>query len=139
VKQIGKHYLQDKLYEIEFDEKKWGSESIIDRGHDGDRGFYATKIMTLKPRFQVSNHWHANKVETFLLVAGEIIVEIMNPAGDKSIVKLTEPFSSITIQRNTPHTFYTPDDQVGDTIFIESSTTDYLDDSYRVTKSGPRK
>ena len=100
---------------------------------------YATKVMKLIPKYSVSMHFHGEKCETFILIDGELIVELMNPKGDKSIIKLSEPFSSITLKPLTPHTFYTPDDQKKPTIFIESSTRDRLDDSYRFTKSGPRK
>jgi mannose-6-phosphate isomerase-like protein (cupin superfamily) len=117
-------------------EKAWGTEVIITRGTDTG---YAVKVMTLKPGMQVSMHWHGKKCETFVLVAGRMTVEILLPSSKKQIIVLTEPFSSITLRPQTPHTFYAPDDQVGDTIFIEASTLDHPDDSYRLTKSGPRK
>ena len=132
---LGKHYLIDGEYKINVSPKKWGTEHIITHGHGTG---YAAKVMTLKPGYQVSMHWHADKCETFILVAGKMTVEILKPSSEKHTIELTEQFSSVTLPPNTPHTFYTPDNQVGDTIFIETSTLDRANDSYRLTKSGPR-
>lgn len=129
---IGTHYLQDKQIDIEIDEKVWGTEFVIGRRP------YATKVMVLKPGQQCSLHWHSGKQESFVLISGQMIIEIFSPAGAKSIIKLTEPFSSITLKPNTPHTFYVPDGH-GPAVFIESSTEDCPDDSYRLFPSGPKR
>ena len=112
--------------------KEWGTETIICREP------HACKIMTLKPGQQVSLHWHANKTETFVLIEGGLTVEIVDQSGKRSIIDLTAPFSSITIDINTPHTFYCPDGQKESTKFIEASTLDSQDDSYRIYPSGPK-
>jgi D-lyxose ketol-isomerase len=117
-------------------QKKWGTEEIITRGKDTG---YAIKIMHLKAGHQVSLHWHAQKCETFILIKGNLILEILEPSSDKHVFLLETPFSSITLQPQTPHTFYVPDGQKEETIFIESSTPDDPNDNYRLTKSGPRK
>lgn len=129
---IGTHYLQDKQIEIEVDEKVWGTELIIGRKP------YATKVMVLEPGLQISLHLHRDKMETFLLISGQIAIEILNRAGKKSIVILTEPFSSITLEPMTPHTFYVPDG-CGPAVFIESSTEDHPNDSYRIYPSGSKR
>ena len=120
------------LQEIEVVKKEWGEEHIICRNP------HAAKIMKLNPTYQVSIHWHAKKTETFILVKGELIVEIINQLGIKEIVLLNTPLSSITINPNTPHTFYTPDFQEEETIFIEASTEDNPNDSFRFCQSGRR-
>jgi mannose-6-phosphate isomerase-like protein (cupin superfamily) len=129
---IGTHYLQDKQIDIEIDEKVWGTEFIIGRKP------YATKVMTLEPGQQCSLHWHNWKRETFILISGQMTIEILDRTSKKSVIKLTEPFSSITLEPNTPHTFYVPDGH-GPAVFIESSTEDYPDDSYRLFPSGPKR
>lgn len=113
--------------------KEWGSEEII---HNTK---HCVKIMRLKPGFQVSMHWHAIKSETFILISGQLWVEIINKKGKSAVTLLTDPLNSFTLYANTPHTFYCPDDQEEETVFIEASTTDFIDDSYRFYPSGPRK
>ena len=125
-------YLKDEKCKLEVDEKVWGTELIISRSP------HASKIMVVKPGYQVSMHWHAIKSETFILVSGKLIVELLDKAGYLSVVELDKPFSSITLPHRTPHTFYCPDDQKGDTVFIECSTADSKDDSYRIFPSGKR-
>ncbi|MHA2065164.1 MAG: cupin domain-containing protein [Candidatus Thorarchaeota archaeon] len=129
---IGTHYLQDQQTDIEISYKVWGTEYIIGRRP------YATKVMVLEPGLQVSTHLHRDKQETFVLISGQMIVEILDPAGTKSIIRLVESFSSITLKPMTPHTFYVPDGQ-GPAVFIESSTEDHPDDSYRLFPSGPKR
>jgi mannose-6-phosphate isomerase-like protein (cupin superfamily) len=132
LEQEAKHFKQEYAHRLEIDKKEWGIEQIICRAP------HACKIMTLYPDQQVSLHWHAEKTETFILIEGHLIVELVHKIGNRSIIHLTEPYSSITIKKNTPHTFYCPDKQEGNTVFIEASTTDKPDDSYRIYPSGPK-
>lgn len=113
--------------------KAWGEEEHI---HNVN---HCVKIMKLKPNHQVSMHWHSSKEETFILVSGCLTVESINQLGEKSITKLTEPLESFTLCKKTPHTFYCPDGQEEETVFIEASTTDNPYDSYRVEPSKERK
>lgn len=113
--------------------KEWGREEIILREP------YAVKIMTLKPGHQVSTHFHAKKQETFLLIQGVLVVEFFSPNGDKIKRVIDQPYKSITLSALTPHTFYCPDGQEEETVFIEASTIDDPSDNYRVSKSGPRE
>jgi hypothetical protein len=113
-------------------EKEWGIEHIIQQQP------YAVKIMELKPGFQVSVHWHAEKDETFILISGSLIIETIDQNGDRAFYYLNKPFESITLKHYVPHTFYCLDNQIENTIFIEASTEDKASDSYRFTKSGPR-
>ena len=118
--------------EVEVDHKKWGIEYLICRQP------HACKIMTLIPGQQVSMHWHKNKSETFMLVKGVMTVETVSQRGKRTIINLTTPLSSVTIDRMVPHTFYCPDGQEDETIFIEASTEDAPYDSYRMFPSGKR-
>lgn len=126
------HYWQTDITQIKVVEKEWGTERIIRREP------YACKVMTLYPDKQVSLHWHCNKKESFLLIEGELIVELVKQEGKREIIHLTHPYSSITIENNTPHTFYCPDGQEGNTVFIEASTTDSPNDSFRIYPSGTK-
>ena len=111
-------------------EKLWGKEFIICRAP------HAAKIMVMDPDTQVSLHWHKDKSETFILIEGELVVETINTKTGETIpVNLYSKFSSITLQPNTPHTFYCPEGQIGPTVFIEASTEDRDDDSYRIFPS----
>ncbi len=129
---MGAHFWQDSASVVDIDEKEWGIELIIRQEP------YACKVMTLFPDKQVSLHWHAKKSETFILIEGHLTVELVNQKGERNIIRLTQPYSSVTIEKNTPHTFYCPDGQEGNTVFIEASDTDAPDDSYRIYPSGPK-
>jgi hypothetical protein len=126
------HFIQEKLHIPEVATKEWGEEHIICR-HP-----HACKVMILKPGYQVSLHWHRKKSETFVLIKGQLIIEMITREGKTYTHHLTEAYSSVTLLPNTPHTFYCPDGQLKPTIFMEASTRDSPDDSYRVYPSGPR-
>jgi hypothetical protein len=115
-------------------EKEWGKEEILYTPHG-----YTVKIMTLKPDYTVSMHFHKEKKETFILQSGKLIVETINlKNGSKSTTYLTEYLDSVTLENDVPHTFYCPDGQVEDTIFLEASTEDNINDSYRFYPSGKK-
>jgi len=113
-------------------EKEWGSETIYCRTP------HAVKIMHLKPGYQVSTHLHCSKTETFILISGQLVVEVFDRHGNREEIMLEKPFDAITIEYMTPHTFYCPEGMITPTVFLEASTQDTDDDSYRITKSGPR-
>ncbi|RLC18199.1 MAG: hypothetical protein DRI24_03650 [Deltaproteobacteria bacterium] len=115
------------LDEDDWIEKKWGTEQII---HNED---HCVKIMAIKPNCKVSYHWHSKKAETFILISGQLVVEVQLQDATKEIIYLTEQFQSITLMPNVPHTFYTPNEKSA--IFIEASTHDDTDDSFRITSS----
>ena len=131
---MGMHFHQNKVatgkdFTVE---KEWGTEIVICHKP------YACKIMTLFPDKQVSLHWHVEKSETFILIEGHLTIELIDKSGKQITICLTKPYSSISIEKNIPHTFYCPDGQEENTVFIESSTTDSSDDSYRIFPSGPK-
>jgi mannose-6-phosphate isomerase-like protein (cupin superfamily) len=116
--------------EFKVKRKKWGSETIIKRNP------YGCKIMSLEPGTRCSNHFHANKQETFVLIQGQMSIELTDlNNGRKRTVTLKKPFSSITINPYVPHEFYAPNNQKEPTIFIEASTQDTDYDNYRFTES----
>lgn len=116
-------------------EKEWGWEYILpSRPVHGNN--YTTKIMEVKPGFKCSLHIHRLKNESFVLVQGAMEVELYAPDSTKHTTVLAEPMSSVVVPLCTPHTFSVPADQEFNTIFIESSTEDDPEDSYRLTRSG---
>lgn len=114
-------------------EKVWGSEEL--RVNDS----HCVKIMRLKAGCKVSLHWHAVKEETFILISGKLIIEARNKLGKKTTHTLTNHLESFTLYKNTPHTFYCPEGQLEETVFIEASTQDNPHDSYRVEPSKKRE
>jgi mannose-6-phosphate isomerase-like protein (cupin superfamily) len=121
----------DVSYEVS---KVWGSEF-----HIHNDNLYCTKAMVVFSGGKCSIHMHREKTETFVLCAGELIIETINLTnGLTSIHHLKSVGDSITINPETPHTFYVPKNQIGPSWFVESSTEDFKDDSYRLTQStGP--
>lgn len=110
-------------------QKVWGAEYILPC--EG----YTTKIMEAKPGFQSSLHFHGKKSETFILVQGQLDIELYEPDGTKHTAAMSSPLDSAVLPACTPHTFSVPESQEFNTIFIESSTVDDPADSYRITKS----
>ena len=112
-------------------EKLWGTEHIITNTEK-----YCVKIMTIIPDTQVSLHFHLKKEETFTLISGQLVVEtISGKTSEKKLTKLMHVGDSLTLKPGTPHTFYCPADQLGPTVFVESSTQDFEYDSYRIYPS----
>ena len=123
----------EKNYEetIEYKAKLWGSEKLITNTEK-----YCVKLMTQDPKTKVSLHYHLKKEETFILISGKLIIEtVCGTDGSHEITWLKDLGDSVTLKPGTPHTFYTPDDQLGQTMFIEASTQDFNDDSYRIYPS----
>ena len=116
---------------IEKSDKLWGSEHLIKNDNK-----YCVKIMTLEPGTQVSLHYHMKKEETFILISGRLTIETTDGSkGTRAYTTLSEIGEALTLKPGTPHTFYTPNDQLGPTVFIEASTQDFTDDSYRIYPS----
>jgi mannose-6-phosphate isomerase-like protein (cupin superfamily) len=111
-------------------EKKWGKEYIIP-GQDG----YTTKFMSVAPGGTCSVHFHKFKNETFVLLRGKLLATYFTQDGNKVETLLSNPLDSLVLPNCTPHTFKIPADQEEDTWFLESSTTDHPNDSYRLTRS----
>jgi mannose-6-phosphate isomerase-like protein (cupin superfamily) len=112
-----------------FVEKIWGTEVIL----PGDG--YTTKIMIVKPGYVCSVHFHRIKKESFLLISGVLDIKYWTQDGIEYSDKLINQFDSLILPNCTPHTFSVPKDQKEPTIFIESSTEDNPNDSYRFTQS----
>lgn len=122
--------------EVEVVLKKWGEERIIP-----GTSSYTVKMMTLQPKCSCSMHFHSSKTETFILITGKIIVDLVNLAdGSHYSIELKDIGDSVTLENNVPHAFHCPDDQLGPTVFVETSTKDSPSDNYRLScSSGPEE
>lgn len=127
--------------------KAWGSEEVI-----ANREFCG-KTMTLRKGFRCSLHYHGAKDETFLVTAGRVRVEIGDTGGmarftvrqgrvigadveeiqRRCRVFVLGPGESIDVPPCTIHRFT----GLEDSQFVEFSTHDDPQDSYRLTESGP--
>jgi mannose-6-phosphate isomerase-like protein (cupin superfamily) len=114
-------------------DKAWGAEYIISSQP------HACKIMKVLPGGECSLHWHAIKSETFMLIEGVLEVTVVDPStGVEYVLILDKIYDSITIPPNVPHTFRVGNNSQEPAIFIEASTEDHPDDSYRIYPSrGP--
>jgi len=110
--------------------KEWGTEYILPTSPD-----YTVKYMSICPGAACSLHFHRNKHETFTLFQGELWIIYYTKEGDKKFIKLTKALDAFVIPPCTPHAFMVPTYQEFDTLFIESSTADSPDDSYRLSRS----
>jgi len=115
----------------EVSDKLWGSEHLVTNSEK-----YCVKVMTIKPGTQVSMHFHLKKEETFVVISGQLIIETLaGRNGKKSFSCLHKVGDAITLKPGTPHTFYCPKGQIESTVFLEASTQDFADDSYRIYPS----
>jgi mannose-6-phosphate isomerase-like protein (cupin superfamily) len=115
-------------------EKAWGREIII-----ANRAFCG-KVMQLRRGFRCSMHYHREKDETFLVTAGKVRVEIGQPGTAEHDARtrrlqvvVLSPGHSIDVPPLTLHRFT----GLEDSEFVEFSTHDEPEDSYRVEPSGP--
>ena len=105
--------------------KVWGKEIwVVNREYCG-------KILKLKKGFRCSIHYHRKKDETFYILTGKVLVEVVQDFGaDKEHIML--PGSIIHIAPFVSHRFT----GLEDSEIIEFSTHHEDSDSYRLTESG---
>jgi mannose-6-phosphate isomerase-like protein (cupin superfamily) len=138
--------------EVKIVEKLWGHErQLVNKrtysGPDGIQG-YTGKILTVIPNGNAcSVHYHRTKTETFYILEGRLFLEIwaFRPGRlmehDMDALELEEKRffnvgEAVTLHPYTPHRFHSPE---GICDFIEFSTPDFPEDSYRIVPSGPFK
>jgi mannose-6-phosphate isomerase-like protein (cupin superfamily) len=102
--------------------KVWGKEEWL-----ANTEKYCGKILTLKPGFSCSYHYHKNKDETFYVLSGLVY---LNVEGQDIIMRKGE---SLRIQPGQKHKFAS---LKGTSKIIEISTHHEEDDSYREIESG---
>ena len=117
--------------------KKWGYEKIITNDRE-----YCGKILTVLPNGNTGSiHYHKQKIETFHMLKGKLELELYildnkdNPSLKKCIIEkfILNIGDSITLHPYKGHRFWAIDEVAE---FIEFSTQDSPEDSYRLLPSG---
>ncbi len=106
----------------EIHKKIWGREEWL-----ANTEKYCGKILTLKPGFACSYHYHKNKDETFFVLKGKVYMKV---EGREMVLNKGE---SIRINPNEKHQFASLS---GTSKIIEISTHHEESDSYRECESG---
>jgi mannose-6-phosphate isomerase-like protein (cupin superfamily) len=131
--------------------KTWGHELIVVTKTRVLEAGYTLKILTCEPKGEASSiHYHMKKTETFFVLDGDLKLEIWLPrmgckdklaAGtiDNNDIKLgrtmrLRPGEAVTLEPLVPHRFWANGVR---TRFVETSTPDSPDDSYRIVVAGP--
>ena len=109
--------------------KSWGQEDIIIHN-----GLYCGKILTVQPYGIASSvNYHKLKTKTFYVLSGTLYLQLCDETG-KVLTQFTlATENTYTITPLTPHRFYTMGTECR---FLEFSTHDDPEDSYRIIPSG---
>jgi mannose-6-phosphate isomerase-like protein (cupin superfamily) len=104
--------------------KGWGDEKWIVNNSE-----YCGKILHVNSGMKVSFHFHINKLETFCILRGEIIMRLIHKNGAEEEFIMREG-DILDIPRGLVHQF----EGITDADIVEFSTTHNDEDSYRVIK-----
>lgn len=111
--------------------KVWGEEEVIVNMHTREGG-YCGKILTFEPQTQGSLHYHRMKTETFYVLEGAPILEMITPSGLRNAYTLA-PGDVVDITAGMPHRVTNAtDDPVK---IIETSDPHDDDDVFRLDHS----
>ena len=107
--------------ENEFDQRPWGSYTVLDEGSD-----FKVKRLEVLPNKRLSYQKHARRSEHWFVVRGTAKVTLN---GTEKLVKKGE---SVDIPVGTAHRVENPEDEM--LVFIETQTGDYFgeDDIVRI-------
>jgi len=114
--------------------KNWGSEEIICNSEK-----YCGKIMVLLKDKYCSLHYHKLKEEDFYVMVGRIKLEMQQsdpdgqPVGEKAETIL-EVGDSVNVKPGMLHRFTGLEPE---NLFVEFSSQDFAEDSYRIEPSCP--
>ena len=109
-------------------EKQWGQELWLANNEKHD---YCGKILTVKPGFSTSLHFHSNKHETFYVLEGELEVVTLDTETTEPASYFLTPGDAFEIPQNVPHRLCANGVPAK---FIEVSTFHEDSDSYRVCR-----
>jgi len=103
--------------------KTWGEER-----HFQNNELYCQKLLIINPNQATSMHFHIEKHETMLVVAGTLYIDII--VNKKRTTKTITAWNSFVIAPGLPHSLRATSTEVR---LIESSTPSYDDDSIRIS------
>jgi D-lyxose ketol-isomerase len=110
--------------------KLWGYEK-----HLVNTELYCGKILVALPNgMACSIHYHKRKTETFHVLKGRLFLQLFSLEGELLEEKNLAAGDSLTLVPLTPHRFWAIDEVCE---FLEVSTQDVPEDSYRLVDSGP--
>jgi mannose-6-phosphate isomerase len=110
--------------------KLWGYEK-----HLVNTQLYCGKILVAVPNgMACSIHYHKLKTETFHILNGRLHLQLFTLDGTLVQEKELSPGDTLTLIPLTPHRFWATDEVCE---FLEVSTHDAAEDSYRLVDSGP--
>lgn len=110
--------------------KLWGYEK-----HLVNTQLYCGKILVALPNgMACSIHYHKKKTETFHVLKGRLHLQLFTIDGKLTEQSVLNGGDSLTLAPLTPHRFWATDEICE---FLEVSTQDMPDDSYRIVDSGP--
>lgn len=113
-----------------FVEKDWGSETWMANNELED---YCGKILHIKEGQSSSMHYHLDKHETFYILDGQLMVDLINTSdGTQYDPIIMSKGETLEIKRGQPHQLIAHE---GDVTFFEVSTFHKDEDSYRIWKS----
>ena len=102
-------------------EKLWGYEKILI-----STPLYAAKEIHLVEGSQCSLHYHKDKDETFIVMEGEVVIEL------EDVIHYLKAGTVLHIKPYQKHRFYSTTPTA---MMLEVSTEDKLEDSYREENS----
>jgi quercetin dioxygenase-like cupin family protein len=125
-----------ELCRPKYEAKLWGFEQIIVNRE------YCGKILTALPNgFACSFHFHRLKHETFHVIRGQLILQVstVDESGKRRFKNASHEFvlktgQTFIVPPFNAHRFWAVDEPA---VFVEFSTHDKSDDSYRLVPSGP--
>ena len=110
--------------------KGWGYELHIENNND-----YCGKLLVFNKGAKFSMHYHVEKYETWYVQSGELKFRWIDPKSADIIEQLLGPQDIVTIYQGIAHQL----EAVEDSIIFETSTTDKVEDSFRVWKGDSQK
>lgn len=115
-----------KFPKVKIIKKTWGREEII-----VNNNYYCGKLLIFNPNSNASLHYHVIKHETFYILDGSFILQFIDPKTARKRNKKLKKGDIVVIDRGYSHQLFALNN--GGTI-AEFSTTDYADDSYRISR-----
>ena len=108
-------------------DKEWGYELWLANNEAED---YCGKILYIEPGYSSSMHYHAKKHETFYILEGELIVEVIDTEPTERHAHILGEGSTFVIDRFVPHQLSASGGVPAK--FIEISTFHDDNDSHRL-------